>query len=207
MTDEASAKRAEWHQWAEREFGANHAAVEAATEAVVDALVRGNSVPDAMAAARAAATSGASRAEVERPEHLTSDPSHLRGVVGSFRERSELMGTQYGSVWNFRVDHWDKNQKLEQPVSVEMRGISFAGSVGDGDWVEIAGDWKPGDILHTTSLRNISQNSTVVAHGGRGSSNPRGILGQTATGCFLMIFAVIFVGALVVIGTSILNRP
>jgi hypothetical protein len=190
MTDDIPAeKRSGWRQWAEKEFPGNDAAVEIATETVLEALVQGYSPSEAMDAARTAAGGrDQGPTELEQPnllQHPTSDRTHLRGVVGSFRERSELMGARYGAVWNFRVDHWDRDQKLEQPVAVEMRGITFAGSIGDGDWVEIEGDWKPGDILRVSSLQNISQNATVVAKGA-----PR----SNSVGClFLLIGLVVLV--------------
>lgn len=72
------------------------------------------------------------------------------------------MGSRYGSVWDFRVDSWDAAGVSQPPVAVEMRGVEIKGSVGDGDWVEIEGQWKPGDVFIVRSLKNISQNARVV---------------------------------------------
>ena len=68
-------------------------------------------------------------------------------------------------MWNFRVDSSDAAGMPQPPVAVEMRGFEFKGSVGDGDWVEIKGEWKPGEVFSVRSLKNISQNARVAVDG------------------------------------------
>ena len=75
------------------------------------------------------------------------------------------MGSRYGSVWDFRVESWDAAGVSQQSVAVEMRGVEIKGSVGDGDWVEIQGHWKPGEVFIVRSLTNLSQNAQVVVDG------------------------------------------
>lgn len=166
-------KREKWRQWAQNEFGENEQAVQVATETVLNALLTGCSINEAMNIARtaaagpspnlratASATEIDSRTEAQQPP--VSDSEHLRGCVSSFRQRNELMGQQFGTVWNFRVDSWDWEGRAQPAVGVEMRGFRFTGSVADGDWVEIKGHWKAGDVMPISSLRNISLNSIVA---------------------------------------------
>ena len=181
------AKRAEWREWAQREFGSDEAAVEIATTSVLDALINGYTVDDAMDMARRSVAGRAS----DRASFV-SDPAHLRGRVGSFRERNELMGNKYGSVWDFRVDGEDQNGG---PVAtaVEMRGIQFSGSIGEGDLVEIAAPWKPGQIVRVKSVRNITQNSTVTAsgHPGSGGGGLAAAFGRLVSLIGLLLFVVV----------------
>jgi hypothetical protein len=170
MSDAVPAtKRAQWRKWAEQEFGQDQSAVNRATDAVLSALIEGYSVSDAMTIARSAAAASASPDTVPvaetQPANIVSDSNYLRGCISSFRSRNELMGSRYGSVWNFRVESWDATGAPQPPIAVEMRGLSFSGSVGDGDWVEIPGRWSPGENLHVKSLRNLSMNAPVEAHG------------------------------------------
>jgi hypothetical protein len=164
----AAERRAAWHSWVEREIGGTGQAIDAATDAVVHALVSGRSIEEAMAAGHAAANAPDQPTAARSATPILSDQTHLRGQVASFRQRNELMGTAYGSVWDFRVDSRDELGRARPPVAIEMRGIKFIGSVADGDWVEIAAeeiaiDWSPGDILHLARLRNLTMNGPVVA--------------------------------------------
>jgi hypothetical protein len=159
--DVPAAKRANWRNWAKQEIGGDDLTLDTATDAVLAALLQGSSVEEAMAAGRSAATKPRMFGQASSTTHPVSDRSHLRGQVASFRQRSELMGSRYGSVWDFRVDGWDAAGVPQQPVAVEMRGVKIKGSVGDGDWVEIEGRWKPGAVFVVRSLKNISQNARV----------------------------------------------
>jgi hypothetical protein len=123
-----------------------------------------------------------------------SDRNHLRGQVSLFRERNELMGNAYGAVWDFLVDTWEAGGAPGTKVPVEMRGRSFTGSIGDGDWVEIAGDWRSGETLRPARVRNLTMNSDVIATGG-GSPIARGASILAKTILVLVIIAVFVVAA------------
>jgi len=199
-----SEKRAEWQTWVEHNIGGDGPTIQRATDAALASLLGGHSTDDAISAARSAARAGSSEAEAER--HPVSDADHLRGVVSIFRERNELMGNQYGSVWSFRLDRWDSTGAPEPPVAVEMRGYSFSGSVGQGDWVEIPGReilsrWKPGEIFHAQLLKNITMNSTVTADPGLSSriATGRGIGSPARAVVFLIVIALIATVVLYVI--------
>jgi hypothetical protein len=175
-------KRADWREWAVREFGDDPRSVELATDSVLKSLIAGYSVEQSVAIARAAVVAGtsgtdanASRDEADTrlaaAEHPVSDAEHLRGQVSLFRTRTELMGTQYGTLWNFRVDSWDREGKPQPAVAVEMRGLQFNGSVGDGDWVDIPGPWEAGENLRINRLRNITMNAPVIVDDDSGTSS------------------------------------
>jgi hypothetical protein len=176
-------KRAEWRQWAQQAIDGDETAIEAATEAVLAALIAGYSVEDAMLAGRAAAAAPASPgvpASGGAPGTAAlpaSDRTYLRGRVAAMRQRNELMGSQYGSVWNFRVEEsLDAQGRPQPPVAIEMRGLSISGSVADGDWIEIEGHDKPGKLRRVRRLRNISMNAPVVAEGGGASASGKAIV-------------------------------
>jgi hypothetical protein len=187
-------KRAEWRSWAEQEFRGDERAIDAATDAVLGALIDGENVEEAMAVGRTAAASsaleGSDYATDSQRSHPVSDADHLRGRVASFRQRAELMGNRYGSVWDFRVDSWDAAGVPQAPVAVEMRGVVFTGSVGDGDWVEIASRWKAGEVLGVRSLQNLSMNARVeVGEDGARKHPIRGLFKAV----FLLLVLALFV--------------
>jgi hypothetical protein len=171
--DVPAEKRAEWRAWAVREFGDDQGSVELATESALKSLITGYSVEQSIAIARAAVlgeppgtgvngSMDEAGTKLVAAEHLVSDAEHLRGRISLFRSRPELMGTQYGTVWNFRVDSWDSEGRSQPAVAVEMRGLQFNGSLGEGDWVEIPGPWEAGKNLRVGRLRNITMNAPVI---------------------------------------------
>jgi hypothetical protein len=170
--DVPAEKRAEWRAWAVREFGDDQRSVELATDFVLKSLIKGYSVEQSVAVARAAVLAeapgtGANLSIDEAVKraaagHPVSDAEHLRGRVSLLRSRNELMGTRYGTVWNFRVDSWDSEGKSQPAVAVEMRGLQFNGSLGEGDWVEITGPWEAGKNFRVARLQNITMNAPVL---------------------------------------------
>ncbi len=196
-----SDKRAEWRAWAEQEVGGDPRAVEAATDAVLAALVRGTTIDEAMSVGRAAGRVPGNDADPGsiRPAHPVSDRAHVRGQVAAFRQRNELMGRRYGSIWDFRVDSWDAAGQPQPPVAVEIRALSIEGSIGDGDWVEISGHPSAGRVLKVRRLRNISMNALVVARGGPSSGRPW----RFVKGLMSLVFAAGFAALIIFIAVSI----
>jgi hypothetical protein len=47
-----------------------------------------------------------------------------------------------------------------------MRGRRYRGSINDGDWVEIAEKWKPGQQVEPRRVRNLTTGSLVEASSG-----------------------------------------
>jgi hypothetical protein len=208
--DVPAEKRAEWRAWAVREFGKDDPnSVDVATDVVLKALIAGNSVEQAVATARATVTAhadstagksdGAESVDLKLP---VSDAEHLRGRVSLFRARNELHGTQYGTVWNFRVDSWDREGKPQPAVAVEMRALQFTGSVAEGDWIEISGPWKAGAIMRVSRLQNLTMNAPVtsgVSDGGStGSRENTGVIGIIGRIIFSILVVIIVVGILII---------
>lgn len=201
-----AAKRAEWRAWVVQQMGDNERVddqvVDRATDAVLTALLQGASMEDAMAAGRATAQAKPPSGQVGA-SHLVSDDTHLRGQVAAFRQRSEFMGSGWGTVWDFRVDHWDKAGVPEPPVAVEMRGLHIVGSVGDGDWVEITGRWQPGKVLTTRSLLNLTQNALVVSDAS-GATRVRALGSQLLSVLKMLVLVLVF-GFLIFVGLQVLS--
>lgn len=163
--DVPTSKRAKWRNWAKEKISGDDVTIDAATDAVLAAPLQGSSAEGTMAAGQSAATAPRLSEQVSLTTRPVSDREHLRGLVASFRPRSELIGSRYGAVWDFRVDSWNADGVWQLPVAVEMRGFEIKGSVGDGDWVEIEGKWEPGEVFMVRSLKNITQNAQVVVDG------------------------------------------
>ena len=116
----------------------------------------------------------------------------ILGVARGVRERTDqrAIGQSQASehVWTFRVERHDTEGRVLQPIPVEMRGLSFRGSINEGDWVEIPGTWKPGVTLQPRRLRNRTTGADVRSKGSAAAQN----------GVSLIIFVVF--GVLVVFG-------
>jgi hypothetical protein len=100
------------------------------------------------------------------------------------------------TVWAFRVGQSDPEGKPAAPVPVEMRARSFEGSINNGDWVELEGNWRSGEIVHVRQVRNLSLGAVVKA---RGNSWARV---EDVSRFLLMIIALAVIG---VIALTILN--
>ncbi|MET9852150.1 hypothetical protein ABZY57_04245 [Streptomyces sp. NPDC006450] len=81
--------------------------------------------------------------------------------MNGFRTQSEQWG-QGGSeeVWHFRLKRHDADGNTLQPIPVEMRALSFSGSVSNGDQVRISGRWRDG-TLRADELWNLTTNARV----------------------------------------------
>lgn len=195
--------RADWREWAASAIGGDAQSIDAATDAILAALIRGASVEEAVAVGHVAAADPTAAQNVKTQDqpltHPVSDDQHLRGVVSSFRQRSELMGTQYGTVWDFRMDHWNAAGKPAPPVAVELRGFTFLGSIADGDWVEIVGGApRLGEILQRRTVFNLSMNSTVTVDGGDPKKDTRSVKSRApaAPGLGRRVLAAVLIGVL-----------
>jgi hypothetical protein len=79
--------------------------------------------------------------------------------------RSEYRGeNQFETVWTFRVERYDAVGNRISLVPVEMRGLTFEGSLDDGDWVRADGRMKSG-TLRATRLENLTTGAWVRARG------------------------------------------
>ncbi|MFF3020731.1 hypothetical protein [Streptomyces sp. NPDC057939] len=87
-------------------------------------------------------------------------------------------------IWHFRVERHDARGNRLETIPVEMRGISYSGSVSNGDQVHVSGRWRRG-TLHAEELMNLTTRAQV-----KGKFSGR--LTKVA-----MVFAIIFVLAVI----------
>ncbi|MGW6838824.1 hypothetical protein ACWGCI_36220 [Streptomyces sp. NPDC054949] len=82
-------------------------------------------------------------------------------MVHDFRTQREQWGSGGGEeVWHFRLTRHDAAGNALQPIPVEMRGLSFSGSVSNGDEVRLSGRWRDG-TLSTNEFRNLTTHARV----------------------------------------------
>lgn len=100
-----------------------------------------------------------------RPAALPKGNLLVEGQARGVQTRSESRG-EGGSetIWTFRVERYDASGNRTALIPVEMRGLSFEGSLHDGDWVRAGGKMKFG-TLRVTRLENVSTGAAVRAKG------------------------------------------
>jgi hypothetical protein len=100
----------------------------------------------------------------------------LRGVVSDFKfadgltRQSGRAGRSTSitdKIWTFRVQRHDLHGDTLLPGMVEMYGTELSGDVKDGDEVEIGGEWRPGEIVKTDKVLNITTGITAQTSGAR----------------------------------------
>lgn len=101
----------------------------------------------------------------------------IKGQVSGMQQRFE----PGGAVWDFRVERTDPSGKPLPRVAVELRGQSFQGSINNGDWVELFGEWRSGDVVKVDEVKNLTTNATV-----RTQAVPR-VKGVSGSGWALLI--------------------
>ncbi|MFI8343341.1 hypothetical protein ACIF8W_25235 [Streptomyces sp. NPDC085639] len=81
--------------------------------------------------------------------------------MNDFRTQREQWGNGGSEeVWHFRLTRHDADGNALQPIPVEMRAFSFAGSVSNGDTVQTSGRWRDG-TLRADELRNLTTQARV----------------------------------------------
>jgi hypothetical protein len=113
------------------------------------------------------------------------------GEVREFRERHETEGQLSWIIWSFRVERYDATGNRLQPVPVEMKGMTFDGTMSEGDWVELPVDWKPGQVARPKRINNLTTGASIV--GSVPASAKFGIA------CGWIMFAVFLIGVIAVI--------
>lgn len=92
----------------------------------------------------------------------------IKGAVSSFQQRTEQIWTTIGprliTVWDFRLERSDPITGKPLPrVAVQMRGRKFIGSIVNGDIVEVSDAGKPGKVVQTRRVRNLTSSADVMA--------------------------------------------
>ncbi|MGW0390338.1 hypothetical protein ACWDYJ_05430 [Streptomyces sp. NPDC003042] len=114
------------------------------------------------------------RREEPPPRTVVRPGETVEGQVRGLQTRAEQRGqSDYESVWTFRLERYDDAGRRVALVPVEMRGLTFEGALGEGDWVRAHGKMKSGTFRvarvdnHTTGAvvraKGISKPALIVA--------------------------------------------
>src|SRR5437868_320670 len=85
-----------------------------------------------------------------------SSRSHVvgRGIVRDLQWQVE--GSTHMNVCRFQIERKNAQGKKLPSVPIEMRSMSFSGTLTNGDWVELLHDWTPGRLLHPKEITNLT---------------------------------------------------
>ncbi|MCU0568232.1 MAG: DUF5666 domain-containing protein [Oculatellaceae cyanobacterium Prado106] len=96
------------------------------------------------------------------PSRMSSSSGHLnlfKGQVSNWDYPRSVPDTRYPGrsieIWNFRLRRVDTQGNLLPPIPVEIRAESIAGTLRNGDEVEVQGQIVDG-TLYAQSVRNLS---------------------------------------------------
>ncbi len=129
----------------------------------------------------------------------TQGDTEFVGIVRDFQVRQEQWAERGGEeIWNFRVERYDANGNALQQIPVEMRGLSFSGSVSNGDQVRIRGRWRD-RTLRVDELDNLTTHAHVRTKSYRGL--------RILAGVIIAIIGVGILLAAVSIAISACNDP
>lgn len=121
--------------------------------------------------------------------------AELVGQVRAFQSRTEPYGeSSQRTIWSFRVERFDDDGNLVLRVPVEMRGITFRGSIAEGDSVRVTGRHRHGTV-RARRVENLTTGATIEAR-----DQPLAI---TVLGSLIAIVAV--VGALLVLALMLIS--
>lgn len=81
-------------------------------------------------------------------------------IVGNVHGLSQRTAQVNQQVYSFRVETYDDQGNRLPPVTIEMKGISFEGSLNEGDQVQINKKPKHGITFKVNKLTNITAGST-----------------------------------------------
>ncbi|MES2889601.1 MAG: hypothetical protein V4739_16530 [Pseudomonadota bacterium] len=84
-----------------------------------------------------------------------------KGVVSGFQIRQEQIQPMFGplrmiQVWTFRLERADAEKKPLPRLMVEMRGLSFTGSIVNGDVVEVFSTTPAGNVIQVNQVRSLT---------------------------------------------------
>jgi hypothetical protein len=107
--------------------------------------------------------------------------------------RVESHGTTASSetVLSFRL----VDAESAHPLEVELRGRSLAGTVRDGDWVEVTGEPGRSGRLEVAAVSNLTTGSEVTAIGSSTTAGAK---------AFKVVFLVVFFAILLAVVGSVI---
>lgn len=133
---------------------------------------------------------GGAISETQAPK-FSARGNRVIGEVRDFRERRETEGQYTWTIWNFRVERYDDSGNQMQPVPVEIKGMKFEGAVSEGDWVELPGDWKPGEVASPKKFTNLTTGAEITG------SVPVGTkIGMTCGWIIFIVFIAVVIAAI-----------
>ena len=87
------------------------------------------------------------------------------GQAHRIEARTETIGQgTHQTVVTFRVERYDDAGNQILMVPVQMKGLSYEGSVSEGDWVQVGGRRRAG-TLHAKELKNLTTGAVVKTKG------------------------------------------
>ncbi|WP_159395713.1 hypothetical protein [Streptomyces sp. 3211] len=99
------------------------------------------------------------------PAALPNGAALAEGLARGVQIRSESRGEGISeTVLTFRVERYDAAGDRTTLIPVEMRGLTYEGSIHEGDWVRVRGKAKSG-TLRATRLENLTTGASVHAKG------------------------------------------
>jgi hypothetical protein len=69
------------------------------------------------------------------------------------------------NVCRFQIERKNSSGEALPTVPVEMRSMSFSGTLNNGDWVELNDLWSPGRTLHPRKFANLTTKATFESRG------------------------------------------
>ncbi len=87
------------------------------------------------------------------------DGTSFTGIARAFEQRGDRDSAK--TVMSFRVERHDGQGNRLPPVPVELRGVTFSGSLTDGDEVSVSGKWKHG-VLRVRRVSNLTTGAEIA---------------------------------------------
>jgi hypothetical protein len=97
-----------------------------------------------------------------RSVELRTPRERIVGEARGFQSRTEQIAFVTQTIWSFRVERYSSSGALPA-FPVEMRGVSFYGSIAEGDRVEVHASASDGRSARARWVRNITSGSLVEA--------------------------------------------
>lgn len=119
------------------------------------------------------------------PKYAASG-NRIIGEVRELNHRQQKEGAYNKEIWSFRVIRYDAAGNRLQPVPVELKGERIDGSISDGDWVEIPKNWKPGEVVISDQVKNLTTGATL-----KGSITSASKIGNTCAMAIFIVFLLI----------------
>jgi hypothetical protein len=117
----------------------------------------------------------------------------FQGVAHVIQQRTESNGPRTSTIMSFRLEQFDQmSGDRTRVIPVELRGLSIAGIINDGDKVTVFGRVKEG-LLRAKRVDNSTTGGMVEVAGTPADTRSVGVLFILVAAVFLMVWLVIAV--------------